>query len=80
MWMQDAPRVRLFPAPAEESVEIDVARTLGHVRAQTVAASPAWDASALRLLGLCVLTAAREVDAHVGLIADDPGVVTGRDP
>jgi hypothetical protein len=40
MWMQDARRVRLFPAPAEESVEIDVARTLGHVRAQTVAASP----------------------------------------
>jgi hypothetical protein len=35
---------------------------------------------AVQLLGLRVLTAAREVDAHVGLIADDPGVVAGRDP
>jgi hypothetical protein len=70
----------LCPAPAEASADIDVALTLVEVKGGDCRRHPAWDPSVLRLLGLCVLAAAREVDAHVGLIADDPGVVAGRDP
>lgn len=79
MWMRDAHECALFPPPAEESAEIGVALTLV-MKGRRLSPRPAWDPSVLRLLGLCVLAAAREVDAHVGLIADDPGVVAGRDP